>query len=303
MNDATSDPMHHWYDLGPVEVGIVSALAEIFDEFEELYAGQRIDAPQRSNIIRIEVRAEPAGHWRRRYAVVGDGVELFDDLAADEVLPYVEWGINHRFLAARRPYLIFHAAALARGGAGVMLVGASGSGKSTLTAALAAEGWDYLGDEFALLDPHTLELHPFRKALCVKSGSFELVRSMGLQLWRKRGYVKAFKGEIGFIPPRHLSQPAGPVFLRSILLPHFAGVGLTAAHRLPASRLAYMLAENAFNRDLVGPDLPRLLGRLATECTCLSLETGDVRQAAWWLDRYLHRDAWSPGGRLSEAAS
>jgi len=47
----------------------------------------------------------------------------------------------------RRGRFPLHAGCVARDGRGVLLAGTSGAGKSTLTAALVADGWDFLSDD------------------------------------------------------------------------------------------------------------------------------------------------------------
>jgi hypothetical protein len=70
----------------------------------------------------------------------------------------------------RRPDLFFlHAAALEHEGSGVLLIGASGAGKSTAAWGLAHAGFGYLSDELAPLDPETLEVVAYPRALCLKA--------------------------------------------------------------------------------------------------------------------------------------
>jgi hypothetical protein len=51
----------------------------------------------------------------------------------------------------RKGLFPLHAGCVAREGRGVLLVGMSGSGKSTLTAALVADGWDFLTDDMVFV--------------------------------------------------------------------------------------------------------------------------------------------------------
>lgn len=57
-----------------------------------------------------------------------------------------------------------HAAALSRGGEGLLVVAAADNGKSTLALRLVQQGWDYLSDDTALLEaaPHAVQMHALR---------------------------------------------------------------------------------------------------------------------------------------------
>jgi hypothetical protein len=62
-----------------------------------------------------------------------------------------------------------HAAAVALGGRVAILIAPSGTGKSTLTFALMQSGFEYLSDELAPIDLPRLSVHPYPRALCLKS--------------------------------------------------------------------------------------------------------------------------------------
>ena len=49
------------------------------------------------------------------------------------------------------------------------MTGISGAGKSTLATLLAAKGWRFMGDEFALLDPATGLVHAFPRLISLKN--------------------------------------------------------------------------------------------------------------------------------------
>ena len=73
-------------------------------------------------------------------------------------------------LQLQRPDLFFlHAAALQFEGKCVLVAAPSGTGKSTLAWALVNEGFQYMSDELAPLDPDSLTVHPYPHALCLKA--------------------------------------------------------------------------------------------------------------------------------------
>jgi hypothetical protein len=54
-------------------------------------------------------------------------------------------------LLKRRGRFALHAAAVATAGRGVLIAGAAGAGKTTLSLAAARAGWDFMGDDVALI--------------------------------------------------------------------------------------------------------------------------------------------------------
>jgi hypothetical protein len=67
-----------------------------------------------------------------------------------------------------REGLLFHAAALAWHGGGLLLPGQSGAGKTTLATWLTGEGFDYLTDELVFVAKGATSLHAFTRPLNLK---------------------------------------------------------------------------------------------------------------------------------------
>jgi hypothetical protein len=86
-----------------------------------------------------------------------------------------------RLLRLRTDLIFFHAASVGIGGQGLLLMGPKGGGKSTVSAALAARGHNFLGDETAAYQPSSRLLFPFRRPLGIKPGprSALIDRSLG----------------------------------------------------------------------------------------------------------------------------
>ena len=109
-----------------------------------------------------------------------------------------------------RPDLYFvHGAALEYEGKVCLFVGPSKSGKSVTTWALLNEGFRYLSDELAPVDPKTLDVYPYPRALWLRR------RSPGPQLplshvqtsWMVYVPTKTFSGAVGEKP-----IPLGAIF-------------------------------------------------------------------------------------------
>lgn len=153
------------------------------------------DDPQADAAVDIRVERIEALSAREplqtinRGAVFGDGFRLADDgIAAFEMsggthigyVPGARWSgaLPLRFYStavaltcAWRGAIPMHASAVAIDGRAWLLCGATGAGKSTLTAALLAQGADFIGDDLTVLDADggsatvprgrtTMRLHP-----------------------------------------------------------------------------------------------------------------------------------------------
>jgi len=83
----------------------------------------------------------------------------------------------NRLLRLQRKVVFFHAAAVADGSSGILLVGPKNSGKTTLSLALATRGtgnpescWRFLGDELVGVDTTSKQLVPVRRAVSLRQG-------------------------------------------------------------------------------------------------------------------------------------
>ena len=132
--------------------------------------------------------------------------------------------------------LLFHAAALAWQGFGLLLPGTMGAGKSTLTAWLLGRGFDYLTDELVFIPLGSRVMQTFPRPLNLKR-SARLVLHDWLDFSRQADHILS-SAAIDLVPPvllnpsSRLSEPP----LSLILFPRyrpghkFALTSLTKAH-------------------------------------------------------------------------
>jgi len=187
--------------LGVVPISIRSIYGPAIRDLQLLYARQLRAAPD-PDALQIEVKATRNGRsHRRRYEVWGDDVKRFSVWTADAVLPHIEWAANWQIMLYLPRYFEIHASVMQFGESGVMFAAGPQSGKSTLALGLWARGWRYLSDEFALIDPDTLRVHPYPKALCIKEGSFGVLQRLGFRVELRQRYCKGRKGTVTFVSP------------------------------------------------------------------------------------------------------
>lgn len=272
---ATTDQSSTRFRIGDLDIFVRSDLRELIDDFAGLYPGATRAEPAHGPTIRMDVR-KVGRRWlrRQRYDIFGDGERIHSDIPAGELLPHLEWGITWRFVVGCTEYVQVHAASMARDGRGIVLAGDSGAGKSTLAAALLARGWDYLCDEFALINPETLDLHPYPKALCIKAGSFEAVSRLGLRLSRDRHYVKSIKGKVGYISLSDTDvRIAAPCPVRLVLFPRYVGAGSPQLRPMTRAEAAFHLAGHTLNRDAFGHRVVPVVGQVARNARCFRLDS------------------------------
>lgn len=273
--------------IGPFCVCLRSESPPVADDFAALYHTPWLETQETSKAIDVEVRRSGRSRLGRRlYAVYADGEQIGGLRPSNGVFPIVEWAINQRIVATRPEYLQIHAASISLDGAGFIFAGDSGCGKSTLAAALCKRGWQYFCDEFALVERESLTLQTFPKALCIKSGSFPLMRGMRVPFAHRRHYVKEFKGRVAYVDP-HAFGPrciADPVPVRFIIFPRYhAG---SKPHLVPISpALAVLeLFKLCFNRPVFRDGALPLLTRIASGAQCFRLDVGDAGETARLLE-------------------
>ena len=165
-------------------------------------------------------RAFEIAHAEDAFELRADGVIVLRAASVDEI---VERLVNAIVLFAyeKTPWLAsLHAAAVGEGNACVLMPGLSGSGKSTLTAALVAEGLNYLTDDLVLLERERLRAVPVASPLVLKAGSWDALAGRLPAL--AASAVRRRLGEEAryWSPPRaRVARAALPV--AAVLFPHY----------------------------------------------------------------------------------
>lgn len=280
------------YRIGDIAVSLQSELVEVLEDFTALYRGCPEGTADSDRTIRMEVRVgNNARLGRKRYLIFGDGKRLGSERRWHEILPSLEWGINSRVIATQSNFLQLHAATMVYRGKGVIFAGPSGCGKSTLAAALLSRGWRYLSDEFALINPNTLRLHPFPKALCIKRGAFKLIQRMSLRFAGRYHYVKRLKGRVGYINPfeggRKVIGEPSPI--RFVVFPKYTDGGEPHLYPVPRPRAVLALAGCALNRNDFDDGAVSILSRVARGAQCFSLESGPIDTTCSLIESVLSR--------------
>ena len=211
--------------VGPVGFRVGSAWAEPVDRLKALYA----DYPGLGDSVPdYTVRLRPQSllrHWVRPSVVI-DGDYMLPEavpLALRHGLLAAEMAMNLQVALGMRKYLLLHAASVERDGKVLIMTGESGAGKSTLSAVLSENGWRFMGDEFALIEPETGLAWPFPRPVSLKNQSIEVMQQLAGGARLGPLMTDTPKGDIRhFTPsPDHLAAMRTPGKPALILFPRF----------------------------------------------------------------------------------
>ena len=275
--------------IGAVAVSLHADLPDIRQEFAELYAAfPECDAE--SHPFRIDVRRRRSPRsLRRHYHIVGNDEPLFTVQSTDAVMPHIEWAVNSLVARYLPHYFQIHASVLSRDGVGVLFPGTPGSGKSTLAAALVKRGWSYLSDEFALIDPETLTLAPYPKALCIKAGSFSVLQRIGIDVSARPGYRKGRKGRVALLNPLSIRPDAvgDACTLGGVIFPTYDRRETPELAPMSRARALFELTQTAFNFSKFRHEGIDLLGDALQDVKCYRLTSGKLTACCDAIERAL----------------
>jgi len=189
-----------------------TALTPVLDTFFRLSESVAGDATP----LHVQVYEEGG-----RYPIVCDGVTLDTGFTvADAAIKCVR---EISGLASRHnPWsVIFHAAAVAKEGVGMLIPAIGGSGKTTLSAYLMARGYQFLNDDAVPLLTDEPVLFPAPICLSIKHGSWPVLANDFPEMAALREFgndERRFK----YLSPRDHQICTEPVPCRLILLPDYS---------------------------------------------------------------------------------
>jgi hypothetical protein len=226
----------------------------------------------------VQTREDRDGYpWRLTY--VRGGKQLFRG-SPYRVLDYALWDLHALVHREARDFLFLHAGAVAGDRQRLILPAEPGTGKSTLVASLLRDGFLYLSDELAPIDPVTTGVFAFPKHIAVSNHGLEHIA--GGEPDMPEGYPELSRE----LPDRHLR----PTDLGSGVgkAGHVDAIVFLAADRNgppvlnPISRpetIARLLG-HALNAELYGDRGLKMLARTAASAEAFELTGGSSADRA-----------------------
>jgi HprK-related kinase A len=277
----------HRVDLqvGPAAFRIGSAWRAPVAALETLYR----DYPKPVGVPDFTVRLEPAKPWRRW---LRPSLAIAGDFTLPEAVPLplrlgllaAEMGMNLQLALGERRFLLLHAASVERDGRALILTGESGAGKSTLATLLGNEGWRFMGDEFALIEPATGMAYPFPRPSSLKNESIDAALATLDPACFGPVLEDTPKGRIRHVVPpadalAAMHMPAAPAL---VLFPRF---GLPEAARpVPPSEAFIRLTQASTNYVALGERGFSALTGLVEGVPSVALDYPDMPTARRMID-------------------
>lgn len=197
------------------------------------------------------------------------------------LLATLEWAIAQVAVEVLgEGYLLLHGGAVARDGLAILLPAGSGSGKSTLVAGLVADGFMLGSDEVIVLDPLTLNVLPFARGICVKSGSRPALARWYPSILADAPHHRFGGEEVWYLcPPADAWLPA-PTPIRAVVVPRYEPGAATHLEPLPRSETLPILLEQSFSVPKHGAFGIATLTRLLQQVDCYRLTVSSLDEAA-----------------------
>jgi hypothetical protein len=182
-----------------------------------------------------------------------------------------------------RDFLSVHAGAVALNDSGLLMPAAMEAGKSTTTAALLEEGFDYLSDEAAAIDPITGRVFPFPKRIWLHRDGFRFFPGLIDRLGDGEGMNAEL---IERYPERHVRPEdlgsrvgsASPV--RWVVFLESDRDGPPRLEPIAKAAAVERMAQNSFNLFRYADRGVVLLSRVALGAETLSLVGGTPKDRA-----------------------
>ena len=271
--------MRHAFALriGPIGFRIGSDWRVPIDQLRSLY--RDYPAPQ-DGVADYTVRLFARRPWRRW---LRPSVEIGGDYMLPEAAPLplrhgllaAEMAMNLQMALGARRHLLLHASAVERDGRAVLMTGVSGAGKSTLATLLAARGWRFMGDEFALLDPATGLLHAFPRLISLKNAAIPAAEAAWPDARMGPLMAASPKGDIRHMVPdaraiAAMDRPATPALL---LFPRYGDAA--AVRPVPPAEAFVRMTQASTNYVALGEAGFTAMTRLIAQVPAVAIDYPD----------------------------
>lgn len=215
-----------------------------------------------------------------------DGLRLYEGADTGYIAELL-MGDSCRSLAERSEGgLLFHAAAVARQGQGLLLPGAIAAGKTTLAAWLLTRGFDHLTDEIVYIPHGATTIQGFGRPLNIKKAAWTALRPY---IADEQAESRLDSADSYLLPPQALGARAiaEPLPLAAILFPRYQAESELVFEAVSPARAGLMLMETLVNaRNLPGRGFGEVV-RLCRATPAYALRYSHFEQIGRRIERLL----------------
>ena len=230
------------------------------------------------------------GAARRLYSVVGprqgaggytlflDGAKVLDTSTPEAMCHVLLGHVNQEAVRQTPTHVILHASAAEHRGRALLFPARSESGKTTLVAGLVRAGFGYFTDEAAAIDPGSLVVEPYPKALSIDPGSWPLFPELEPAV---PAALRHFVGAQWHVDPCAIRADARASAARPtiVVAPRFVPGARTRLEPLSRADALVLLVEGAFNVRSHGGGGVETLAAILRMSVCRRLLMGDLHEA------------------------
>lgn len=214
--------------------------------------------------------------------------QLFYKNSSDAAVAEILLGETcHSLAQDGRGGVLFHAAAVARQGQGILIPGGIGAGKTTLAAFLLSKGLTYLTDELVFVPNKSTKLQAFTRPLNVKNPSLPVLAPY---LYAEQQAESMLCNAHSCLIPHNLIGPAEPraqAPINLILFPHFNPKSQLDIRPLSSAQAGLALMQCLVNARNLPQHGFKDIVRLSQLAPGYRLEYSSFEQLERWLDGFL----------------
>lgn len=271
------------YQMLGKSVLVRSTSSEFADQVRSLFRSFPLNSPGGASpdlTLSVIVATPLKGHDDRPYHFVYSNYTRIEGTTSYwRLFRLLEWQMDMFISEAVEDSLLLHSGAVAKNGAGLIFPGESESGKSSLTTFMVTQGYGYLSDELAVIDPSTGELRAFPKPLSIKDTLVFPTLADRSGLW-----VGPPDGEIADPEPVWYAHPEDvapqPVedsaSVRYVIFPRYDSTTAPSLQPLASGEAMRRLIENSVNLHRFGGEGLGILGNLLRGARAFSLTTNGL---------------------------
>ena len=278
-----------YFRLGGFTTRVRSRYPGMAHDFRRLYGPCEADTAD-AEITDFHIDLD-APTWLRRYVrrqVIADveGPGPFIPLPADLSLLMLETAMNWCVASRIRNVLILHSAVVEKNGKAVILPGESGSGKSTLAAALVANGWRLLSDEFALIRLSDGSAMPYPRPISLKNESIARMKTLFPDGLFVGPFEDTPKGTLAYLAPPVSAVEKDRVAARveAFIFPTFSKGAAFEADEWPKAAGLGKLSLFSVNYTLLGRPAFETLADLVDRCPIKAITYSSLDDAIGFVE-------------------